>query len=275
MKSTIYVIILLLVYCNVCISQNNIQKQLENIEKSIKESSIPGGYTCTAIDIDNDGDVDYIITYQTAEPRSIRVYMNVNGKLEKVIDEFTGSIEYEIAKYGELENMKNRLVCTLGHCCGESYYHSVRSFEFENDQAILKENYVEFDAALPLDYAKQTDVPLRFWKTTVVYSVMLEREYNVRYFPSVDKFTPRNEYEKQIAGIACIEGTNIIVQVNKGVVADVLYEMPDSSDERKWLLVEIPNQYLTGNCNPVDFGFEGQKLRGWISDKYVTKVNMP
>ena len=67
------------------------------------------------------------------------------------------------------------------------------------------------------------------------------------------------------------ENTNIIANLRKGASVKVLSEYKgNDSEKRTWLYVEISENAILQN-SPIDYDFENQTLRAWISDKYTSK----
>ncbi len=235
-----------------CFAQNS---QLERIEKEIKDNAMEGKYEKQTIDLNNDGVSDVIYTYQCAEPKCIEVYLNIDGTYQQVLKEF-----YIYSKLWQAGKEK-QLSLTLLHCCGESPYVSKRLFGFSRKSIILLENYVVINSSYVIDaefilpevYLPQS----RFVKNTI-------DNYNLRFSPTVEKLS---EEDKKSFTYGCEDGTNIIAKIKKDSSIKVLAELIEQ--ERTWLFVEIEKESVSGSCNPVDFDFEGQKLRGWISGKYA------
>ena len=103
-------------------SQNKID--IETISTIIKQNAI-GDISTKCIDLDNDGDKDYLFTYVCGEPECFDVYLNVNGELKKVIQE-TGSITYDFENSIDFKSSHLKLKSKLSHCCGESPFKSTR-----------------------------------------------------------------------------------------------------------------------------------------------------
>jgi len=141
MKTPVLIIYLFIPF--LMFSQNGISEQLKTIEKAIEPNSMDG-FTKQEVDLDNDGDLDYIYLYQCAEPKCLEVYLNVNQNLEKVLFEFC----YDYNLYHN--DVQKELKVKLNHCCGESPFTSVRSFKFNKDQFSINENYVIFNDSYEL-----------------------------------------------------------------------------------------------------------------------------
>lgn len=235
-------------------SQNEMKEQIKFIEKNINSNSI-SDFDKLQIDLDNDNDLDYIYLYQCAEPKCIEVYLNKNQKLEKVISEFC-------YKYFLYSKMDKNLVVKQNHCCGESPFTSNRVFNFQSDKMIIKESYVVFNDSYELlepDYYLYEPYNVQ----------ILNNNYNVRYSPHI------REYDQNESVFSCETKTNIIGKLKKDRKTKVLAEL--IKENRTWLFVEIDSKSLnfTQCRNPIDYEFEGQKLRGWISNSFVekTKIN--
>ena len=88
--------------------------------------------------------------------------------------------------------------------------------------------------------------------------------YKLRFSPSI---APLTAAETESFEWACEDSTNIIAKLKNGSRAKVLAEL--QQEGRRWLFVEVETGALAGDCNPVDFEFAGQKLRGWVSSSFV------
>ncbi len=233
-------------------SQAELSKEIELMEKKIKASSATKDFQKLEIDLDNDKDLDYIYLYQCAEPKCIEVYLNINQKLEKVISEFC----YDYYLYN---NPLKELIIKQNHCCGESPFTSNRVFNFDLDKIITKENYVIFNGS---DELLEANLNL-----SSPYNVkILNNNYNVRFSPNIREF---NEDESMFA---CEPNTNIIGKLKENSSVRVLAEL--IKENRIWLFVEIDKINLNFNqCrNPIDYDFNEQKLRGWISNSFVERI---
>ncbi|AUC75517.1 hypothetical protein [Olleya sp. Bg11-27] len=243
---------LILFFISFCsVSQNKIQTQLELIEKTIISNGIPD-YQKLEIDLDNDNDLDYIYLYQCSEPKCIEVYLNVDNNLDKVISEFC----YNYFLY---QDLKKDLIVKLNHCCGESPFTSTRVFNFNADNIVIKENYVLFNSTYELIS------PEIYLSSTYIVKV-INNNYNVRFSPNI------KEYSEDDAMFSCESKTNIIGKLKANSNIKVLAEL--IKENRTWLFVEIDSASLnTTTCNnPIDYEYDNQKLRGWISNNFVEKV---
>ncbi|MFD0994239.1 hypothetical protein [Tenacibaculum geojense] len=244
-------IIILLSITNNCFSQEKLKSQIEIIEKNIKVNSI-SDFEKLQTDLDNDNDLDYIYLYQCGEPKCIEVYLNVNNKLKKVINEPC----YNYYLYnGDIKH----LTLKLNHCCGESPFTSNRVFNFKFDKVITIENYVLFNESYEL--LKPDNYLLS------VYNVkILNNNYNVRFSPNI------KEYDEDESMFSCEPNTNIIGRLKENSTVKVLSEL--IKETRIWLYVEIESNSLNHQLcnNPIDYEFKGQKLRGWISNNFVEKT---
>ncbi|WP_324027795.1 hypothetical protein QSV08_07570 [Maribacter sp. BPC-D8] len=232
-------------------SQNELEKQIELIEKNIQLNSM-SDFEKIETDLDNDNDLDYIYLYQCSEPKCIEVYLNVNQKLEKVISEFC----YNFYLY----NGTNKdLVIKQNHCCGESPFTSNRVFNFHLDQTITKENYVLYNESYELFEPS-------FYLSTSYDVKILNNNYNVRFSPNI------REYDVNESQFSCETKTNIIGKLKVNSSTKVLSELIKGN--RIWLFVEIESENLndTECYNPIDYDFKDQKLRGWISNNFVSKT---
>lgn len=247
------VLILILFTPILVFSQGVISTQLETIEKAIESNSMDG-FTKLDVDLDNDGDLDYIYLYQCAEPKCIEVYLNVNQKLEKVLSEFC----YDYYLHNNL--LKKDLIVKLNHCCGESPFTSVRSFNFGKDVIKLNENYVIFNDSYEL-------LEPDYFLDTPYYVTTINEKYNVRFSPNIREYT-----EDEAMLITCEGNTNIIAKLKQGSTSKVISEL--IKEDRTWLFVEVSSKHLyIDKCNnPIDYNFEEQKLRGWISGGFVEKI---
>ncbi|QNK64562.1 hypothetical protein H7F33_08815 [Pedobacter sp. PAMC26386] len=232
--------------------------QLKEIENKIKKDAIGGKFEKQVVDLNNDGKNDIIYLYQCGEPKCIKVLLNIEGVYKEQVAEQCNS--YAIRKI----NNQKLIYLTLTHCCGESPYVSKRVFEFNKTSASLKENYVltndeytgNIALLMPLVYSENS-----------VYVKVIADNYNLRFSPSIQKL------EKEVKNTFVFgveEGTNIIAKIKLGSTLKVLSELIEK--DRTWLFVEVEKNTIGEKNSPIDFDFKGQKLRGWISDKYVTKA---
>jgi len=249
MRLIISIVFFFIFYFNY--SQNGLESQLGLIEEKIESKSM-NSFEKLEIDLDNDNDLDYVYLYQCAEPRCIEVYLNINQKLEKVISEFC----YDYYLY---DDEKKGLVIKQNHCCGESPFTSNRVFNFDSDKAIIKENYVVFNDSYEL-------LKPELYLTSIYDVKILNKNYNVRFSPNIGK------YDNTESIFSCEPNTNIIGKLKQNSSVKVLAEL--IKEKRIWLFVEIDNDSLNFiKCeNPIDFDYENQKLRGWISNNFVEKI---
>ena len=232
-------------------SQNLLEVQIEQIEKTINSNSI-SDFQKLEVDLDNDNDLDYIYLYQCAEPNCIEVYLNINRKLEKVISEFCDNYY--------LYNAENKsLIIKQNHCCGESPFTSHRAFNFQSDKTITAENYVLYNKSYEL-VKPETNL-----SSTYIVKI-LNNNYNVRFSPNI------REYDENESLFSCEPNTNIIGKLKENSTVKVLSEV--IKENRIWLFVEIESEFLNYKLcnNPIDYEFKGQKLRGWISNNFVEKI---
>ncbi|BDD01402.1 hypothetical protein [Persicobacter psychrovividus] len=232
-------------------SQEQLKTQIERIEKNIKSNSM-SDFKKLEIDLDNDNDIDYIYLYQCAEPKCIEIYLNVNQKLEKVISEFCYN-------YYLHNGINKNLIIKQSHCCGESPFISNRVFNFQSDKLITKENYVLFNESYEL-------LKPETYLSTIYNVKILNNNYNVRFSPNI------REYDENESMFSCEPNTNIIGKLKENSTVKVLSEI--IKETRIWLFVEIESESLNHELcnNPIDYEFKGQKLRGWISNNYVEKI---
>jgi len=239
--------------------------ELKEIHKSIKEKAT-GEISVKCIDLDNDGDKDFLFTYPRGESDYFEVYLTINGKLKNVISEF-GSISFDYKNSFDFKASLIILKSDFNHCCGESPFDSSRRFTFNNDNFEIIENYVRYDHENYCFDQRLWDYkffPSRFLKNP--YSVIItENNNNVRF---------SSDLENHKADFICIDNSNIIGQLNKNAKVIVLAEEKGKDrDLRTWLYVEINESDLnTKTCNnPLNYNFKGQTLRGWISDRNTIK----
>jgi hypothetical protein len=230
--------------------------QLQKIEKDIKANAMEHKFDKAIIDLNNDQIDDYIYLYQCGEPKCIKVYLNINGVLKEQITEQCWNYQ--------LFNINNRkiLTLTLGHCCGESPYVSIRSFEFNTTRALIKDNYVLTNTA----YTGASRLSPPFYNNQPEPAVININNYNLRFSPDTDLLKGD---EKATFPFGITEGTNIIAQIKMGSKINILSDSFSGTDPgylSKW----IPT-FLVGKDHPVSFDFKDQQLRGWISSKYVTR----
>ncbi|MEA5426969.1 hypothetical protein [Arcicella lustrica] len=233
--------------------------QINKIESEIKKNANDRTFEKQIIDLNNDGKNDIIYLYGCGEPNCITVFLNMDGQYKEQLHEQCNSYV--------LWNIDNKkmLYVRLTHCCGESPYLSNRVFEFNESSAIIKENYVLTNSS----YTENTHLlePFIYFTNTFFVKVTIDN-YNLRFSPSIDKLEGK---VKETFTYACEDGTNIIAKIKIASKIKVLSEIIEK--DRKWLFVEVENNTIAGKeeCNPISFEFKNQKLRGWISDKYVTR----
>lgn len=256
LKSTIMqkLIVVLLLFSYV---QSQAQAdQLQKIEKDIKANAMEHKFDKQVVDLNNDQIKDYIYLYQCGEPKCIKVYLSVNGILKEQITEQCWN--YELFNVSH----KKTITLTLGHCCGESPYLSIRSFEFSKSQAVLKDNYVLTNTA----YTRSGVLSPSFYNNPPEPAVVNTNNYNLRFSPSVELLKGE---EKQNFTYGISEGTNIIAQIKVGSKINILSELIQR--DRSWLFIEVDPSSLIGKDHPVSFDFKNQQLRGWISSRDVTR----
>ena len=229
--------------------QSNIETELAKIKADIKKNLIYGHKTYheSIVDIDNDGDNDYLFLSERSESKDIQVFINNNNHLEKQIEEF--------CHYYSLYNNGNqkRLSVIFRGCCGDHYSTSNKVYDFEKDKAVLIENYSEFNEMI---------VP-KFFLDSPYQVTIINNDYNLRYIPNIEKVEER-EYSK------LEKGTNIIATLQSNTSAKVLSEIVED-ENRKWLYVEIDPNELSEKKSDVSLFNKEQKTRGWISGKFVRK----
>lgn len=250
-------IIFLIISCkeNTSIKKNKqpdiLKKQISSIEKQLlKIENKLSKYKKKTIDLDNDGDMDFIYLYQCGEPKCIDIYINVDKKLKKKISETY--FEYS------LDSLNNKIHIKHSHCCGESPFVSFRSFKFLEDEINLNANYVIFNES------NEILLPKGLLKNSYLVEVLKEN-YNVRFSPNIKK------YQDEDSEFSCVANTNIIGKLKRGSIIRVLYEL--KKEKRTWFFVEIQKLSLKDNlCNsPISFNFENQHLRAWVSAKFLKK----
>jgi len=233
-------------------SQNGLGKELKSIEKNIESNSM-NGFKKLEVDLDNDNDLDYIFLYQCSESKCLEVYMNIDDELEKVIFEYC----YDFFLYEN--NYKKDLKIKLNHCCGESPFTSIKSYNFEHNKSLLKDSYVIFNDSYELLYPEVIlEEP---------YQIKITNDnYNIRFAPNI------KEYSEGDSMFSCEPKTNVIGKLKIDSKLTVLSKL--IKEKRTWLFVEIDNsQLVEGLCkSPIDYEFKNQKLRAWISAKFVEKT---
>jgi hypothetical protein len=231
--------------------------QLDKIESEIKKNAMEGKFDKQIIDLNNDGKDDIIYLYQCGEPKCIKVFLNIRGLYKEQINE-----QYISFALWNIDN-KKMFNLILTHCCGESPYFSNRTFEFNQTSATLKDNYVLTNS----EYTEQTNLLTPFSYSTNYFFVKVTLDnYNLRFSPNIEKLKGK---AKETFTYGCEDGTNIIAKIKIASRIKVLSELIEK--DRKWLFVEVEKSMIAEKCNPIDFDFENQKLRGWISDKYVER----
>lgn len=253
-----FAIIILCFLCNtIALKAQN--SDIKKIEKAIKLEAMEGNYIKKVIDLNNDGLSDVIYTYQCGEPKCVQVYLNIAGNYKQVVNEPFG--------YNKLQEGKNKkqLQLILYHCCGESPYESRRLFGFVKNATIVEENYVVTNK----DYVEEKNAMLlpAVYLARPRFVSNISANYNVRYSPTI-KETGKKGIDDYV--FTCEEGTNIIAKLKQKAILKVLAEKVDA--ERTWLFVEIEKSAIVGECNPVNFDFKDQKLRGWISGKFTENI---
>ena len=236
------------------------------IKNTIAKSAY-GEIDIHCIDLDNDGDNDYLFSYICGEPMCFEVYLTINGRLNKVIKEY-GRISFDYQSSINFLPSKMLLKADFNHCCGESPFNSFRRFTFHNDNFKLIENYVLFDHE---NYCEDE----RIWDYNIIPRDFTKTDYSVRITKDGNNVRFSADLESHIAEFTCVENTNIIGQLKEDAVVDVLTEYKGrDSESRTWLYVEISSPDLkTTRCNsPLSYEFENQKLRGWISNKYTARL---
>lgn len=246
--------ILFLTYFTLAFGQTS---QLDKIETEIRKTAYEGRFDKNDLDLNNDGTNDMLYLYQCGEPSCVKVFLNIGGLYkEQVSEQFTA---YNLMPDGN----KRLLYLRLKHCCGESPYVSNRVFEFGDSSASLKENYVLTN----FEYIADTRLLMPTDYLPNAYSVKITADnYNMRFSPSTEKLSGKM---KELFTYACEDGTNIIAKIKIGSTIKVLSERVEKN--MKWLFVEIEKNTIAGSCNPIDFDFKDQKLRGWVSDEHVEK----
>lgn len=237
-------------------------KQKDKIINLIKAKAI-SEISTKCIDID----LDYIFSYRVGESMYFEVYQYKNGTLVQTISE-PGNISFD---YNDaIVHKPSSFVLKSYHyqCCGESPFPSFRKFTFHDDTSNLVENYVFYDYE---NYCNDE----RIWDYLFFPDKTLPKPYTAKII--VDNYNVRfsADLQKHNAEFVCVENTNIIGYLKKNATVTVLAEEERAdSNLRTWFYVEIKKEDL--NCktcgSPLSFDyFKGQKLRAWISDKYIVK----
>ncbi len=247
----IFLILTFFIFSTITLAQST---SLIKAEKEIQDKALGGEFDKQIIDLNNDDKSDIIYTYQCGEPRCVEVYMNIDGVYKQQIEEQGG---YKLWQVGN----EKRLSLSLYHCCGESPYTSERVFGFNQKTVTLLENYVLTNGM----YTESSYLllPEMYFQQPVFVKNTIDN-YNMRFSPTIEKLSPEG---KEIFTYGCEEGTNIIAKIKLGSKIKVLANLIER--EPAWLFVEVEKNAIAGECNPIDFDFKDQKLRGWISDKFV------
>ncbi|RZJ51620.1 MAG: hypothetical protein EOO19_00040 [Chryseobacterium sp.] len=232
--------------------------QLDKIEKEIRKNAMEGKFDKQLIDLNNDGNDDVIYSSTCAgDPKCISVYLKVGEIYKEQVNEQCS--QYNIWTADD----KKLLYLNLYHCCGESPYISNRLFEFNKTNASLKENYVLTNN----EYTEDTSLLTPYtYAVNPYYAKVTFDNYNLRFSPSIDKLSKR---VRETFTYACEDNTNIIAKIKVNSRIKVLAELIEK--ERIWLFIEIESNSIAGKCNPVNFEFKNQKLRGWVSSKYAER----
>ncbi|MEC4048348.1 hypothetical protein OX284_002820 [Flavobacterium sp. SUN046] len=239
------------------VSQYNSLKDYEvQLKKGLGEDQ---EFKKQLVDLNNDHKEDAIYLFSCGEPNCVVVLLNDTKGYIKAIEE--QCFNYNL---WQLDSDTYQLDFSLYHCCGESPFVSKRAYHFESNRAVLIENYVIIND----DYVGNTKltIPNVLSKKTY-YITNSVQDYNLRFSPSIDLL---DKNLKESFTFGCEEGTNIISKIKLKSTIAVLAELIQA--DRVWLFVEIEGSSLNEKCNPVDFDFEHQKIRGWISNKFVTKL---
>ena len=239
--------------------------ELNKIIDSIKKKSI-GEISTKCIDLDNDGDKDYLFIYRCGESNCFEIYLTIDKKLERVIQEL-GNISYDFKDSVDFKTSYLELKSELNHCCGESPFDSYRKFVFKNDSYEIIENYVRYDYE---NYC----VDDKIWYYTFLPSNFSSNYYSVKITENINNIRFSADLEKHKADFVCIESSNVIGQLKKNAIVNVLAEKKGKDEDlRTWLYVEIDESDLNKEtCNsPLTYEFKEQKLRGWISNKYTMR----
>ena len=208
----------------------------------------------TFLDLDHDGDQDLIYTGESgAEPFCVRIFINKADKFIKVFDEFSNEPKLEF----EDGNLKHLTVFqTL--CCGENYEEHVEKWKLDvNKDALGKlkvEDYYVFVEHLD---PKSYDTP---------YTVRITADANIRYSPKLNVKVD-TIYKDQLN-----MQENIIANVRKDEIVDVLGEFNDENDGRTWLYVEVDQTSLVTIGDWIASDGDSFKIRGWISKKNTEKA---
>lgn len=245
----IYLLSFLIFSCTRIFAQSALQKELLKIEAENKNQMMGSpDLHKLVIDLDNDGDSDYIFAFVCSELYCINVYMNENGHLKKVINEMGG--------LPHLYSKSDGKQLTISHngCCGDHYTSSNITFDFKNDAAITTENYSQSENML---------VP-KFYVENSYRVTILNEDYNLRFSPN----TAENRYARQDGVLEA--KTNILAKLPTNISVKVLSEIIEK-DDRTWLYVEVLNKDVNEKKSIVELFNVQQNLRGWISAKYVRK----
>jgi hypothetical protein len=234
--------------------------ELKRILELIKGNAI-GEVSTKCIDLNSDGDYDFLFTYRCGESNCFEVFLTINGNLELVIKEF-GDISYDYENSIDFKPSDLILKSDFNHCCGESPFDSFRRFVFKDDKIKIVENYVRYDHE---NYCYDD----RIWNYTFVPMKFLSNSYSVKITKEKTNIRFSADLKDHKADFVCIENSNIIGQLKLNSEVNVLAEKKGKDgDLRTWLYVEISESDLdVKTCSsPLTYDFKGQKLRGWISN---------
>lgn len=206
------------------------------------------------IDFDNNGIQDTIQTKVCGEYTCLKVILN---------NEERPAIEEQTFKYYVYSvNNLTFLHLVLGHCCGESPFLSHRVFSFANGEANLYQNYVLLNSSYD---ENQSLLKPEFYNKISKYGIVTFNNYNMRFAPYIsDKKHEKFDY-------GCERNSNIIAKLKKDAQVKILSIL--RKPKRNWYFIEVKKNVINGDCNPITFDFSDQKLRGWISDKYIALIN--
>ncbi len=197
------------------------------------------------IDLDNDGDMDFIYGSWSGGEHSIVIfYFNVNSNFQDTM--MNGSITGVLN-----QNEDTRIIVTDPPCC-DGITGSIKELTFTKDMFSIKRIYY---------YVTLNEEPseLTLWnefETT-------QSTYNLRYSPEVN-----NEIEEY--PVRTWEG-NITAKYSKGSTGIALAQKTDSTG-RIWYF-----SAMTNNIEPTFKQFEIHEndekgyFLGWISSRYVTE----
>ena len=231
-----------------------LQNVITRVEADVRKNAREGIFEKVVIDLNEDQINDYVYTYSCGESDCIEVYLNKNDKLIKIL--------YEMQKnYGIwLINGRKMLRLEMNECCGESPFHSYRTYFFTSDKAILEENYVLTHKS----YVIYTDeLTPAVYHSKPYFVRVLKQDYNLRYAPKIEKVKKSNDDFQ----FTCEDRTNIITNNKINTRLKVLSEKIQQG--KNWLFIEVSCADTHPDRSYDEF--KPQNIRGWVSAKFVQR----